>query len=162
MSIKHPVKKKRAKIQMGRKKGTGGKTNAVTKPTLYNGTIASKICGLVIEGFSLKKIGAMDRMPDTRTIHNWFHDHPEFREAYDDAKVLQMDTLGDRLLDIPEETKFNIPEGVLLSNNIKFLMTKLAHRKYGDKVTIGGDKNEPIQINVTYKRSDRYSQDENE
>jgi len=157
----HHGKKKielcRKKVLLQRRKGS--KQNGVKQHILYNETIAGKICSLVIEGYSLPRIAKMDRMPSSATIYNWLSIYPEFKEMFLLSKQLQMDYFSEALVDIPD-TYADVQRGRLKSENLRWLMSKLASKKYGDKTIIGGDSTDPIKIVVEYKRSGRHQESE--
>lgn len=152
---KKPIELCRKKVKLERRKNS--KSNGVCKPFLYNETIAGKICSLVIEGYSLPAIAKMDRMPSASTIYNWLSIYPEFKEMFLLSKQLQMDYFSEALVDIPD-TYTDVQRGRLKSENLRWLMSKIASKKYGDKTVIAGDSNEPIKIVVEYKRSPRHQE----
>jgi hypothetical protein len=149
--------KRDGKIKLTRRNNS--KTNAKTRSILYSPTIAGRITRKLIEGHSLNKICQMDRMPALWTVYRWLGEYPEFEEAYRKAKQIQMDVLAEKLMDYPDEYE-DVSRGRLKTDNVKWLMSKVAAKKYGEKITVGGDANEPIEIKVTYKRSDKQSVDD--
>lgn len=48
------------------------------QPTKYTLELAEKICDLIRDGKSERKIATMENMPSARTIGNWKDEHPEF------------------------------------------------------------------------------------
>lgn len=141
-------------LAISKRKGKNGKrkTNAVRKPTLYTKPIVTKILSRLIGGETLVRICSDTNMPTTPSVYNWIKRYPEFREDYELAKTLQMDALGERLLDIPHEYK-DMQQARLLSDNIKWLMSKVAATKYGNRQGRAGHSTEPVKISVTYVRS---------
>ncbi len=143
-----------AMFAISRRRGKNGKrkTNAVRKPTLYTKPIVSKILNRLIEGESLIRICRDTNMPTMPTIYNWINRYPDFREQYRVAKMLQMDTLADRLLDITDDES-NLQRARLMSDNIKWLASKLKPKKYGNKLALAGNSAEPVKISVEYVKS---------
>ena len=137
-----------------KRRGKNGKkqTNAVRKPTLYTKPIVSKILNRLIEGESLIRICRDTNMPTMPTVYNWINRYSDFREQYQIAKMLQMDTMADRLLDIADDDP-NLQRARLRSNNIKWLASKLKPKKYGRLVSLAGNSNEPVKICVEYVKS---------
>ena len=134
-----------------KRRGKNGKkqTNAVRKPTLYTKPIVSKILNRLIEGESLIRICRDTNMPTMPTVYNWINRYSDFREQYQIAKMLQMDTMADRLLDIADDDP-NLQRARLRSNNIKWLASKLKPKKYGRLVSLAGHSAEPVKICVEY------------
>ena len=135
-----------------KRRGNAKKTNAQTHPVMYSRTVMNKICKALIEGNSLKAISQRDRMPSLGTIYKWLKIYPEFEKAYRTAKMLQMDSLGERLLDIADDYE-DIQRARLMSDNIKWLMSKVAPTKYGNKLALAGHSAEPVNISVQYVKS---------
>lgn len=61
---------------MTAKKTTPKKTG---RPTKYSAALAEKVCDLIREGISERKIGKMPGMPDASTLRVWKSQHPEFQ-----------------------------------------------------------------------------------
>jgi len=72
----------------------------VGRPTDYSREAADAICGLLVEGYSLRAICATDGAPDRSTVFRWLAAHPEFRDQYRLARELQADTLADECIEI--------------------------------------------------------------
>ena len=143
-----------AMLAVTKRRGKNGKrkTNAVRKPTLYTKPIVSKILNRLIEGESLIRICSDQNMPTMPTIYNWINRYSDFREQYRIAKMLQMDTLADRLLDIADDDP-NLQRARLMCDNIKWLASKLKPKKYGNRLALVGNSNEPVKICVQYVKS---------
>ena len=122
------------------------------KPTLYTKPIVSKILNRLIEGESLIRICRDTNMPTMPSVYNWINRYPDFRDQYQIAKMLQMDTLADRLLDIADDEP-NLQRARLKSNSIKWLASKLKPKKYGRLVSLAGHSAEPVKISVEYVKS---------
>ena len=135
-----------------KRRGNAKKTNAQTHPVMYSQTVVNKICKALIEGNSLIAISQRDRMPSLGTIYKWLKTYPEFEKAYRNAKMLQMDSLGERLLDISNEYE-DVQRARLMSDNIKWLMSKVAPTKYGNRLALAGHSTESARISVTYVKS---------
>lgn len=50
----------------------------VGRPSKYTKALADKICFLIEEGYSERKICAIEGMPDVTTLSRWKDAHPEF------------------------------------------------------------------------------------
>jgi hypothetical protein len=78
----------------------------VGRPTDYNEKMADLICERVAtHGIGLKRLCAMyDDMPDKITINRWRNKHPEFCTQYAQAKIQQVETLVDEIIDIADDS----------------------------------------------------------
>lgn len=128
------------------------------RPTDYTEEITIAICNRLSVGESLNEICKDAEMPDKSTVFRWIGRHPEFNDKYAKAKVVGIEALAEDLLDIADNsandwmTK-NDPDnpGFLLNGDSvqrsrlridtrKWILSKLAAKKYGEKVdhTIDG------------------------
>jgi hypothetical protein len=78
------------------KKGTPG------RPTDYNEDVAERLCLLVAEGLSIRKICAVDGMPAVSTFCQWLSKHDEFAEQYARAKEVAAEMLADEIVEIAD------------------------------------------------------------
>jgi hypothetical protein len=101
---------------------------------------------------SIREVAALDGMPSESTIWRWAATKPDFQEAYARAKLAQMDRFAEEILEISdngtndwmdrqqgEETvrvadHEHIQRSRLRVDARKWLMSKLAPKKYGDRV----------------------------
>jgi len=142
-----------------------GKSGA---PTTYTPQIAAELCTLISNGMSIRQILKADektkRFPAQSTIYEWLIVHPAFAEQYARAREEQADTIADEIIQIADETPDTEPvidrrTGELirmeLSNSYiqwqrnridarKWTAMKLKPKKYGDRTTIAGDKENPV------------------
>lgn len=124
----------------------------------YNRKLALKIAAAIQNSSdSLEKICiANTEFPRPQSIRRWLtkNTHPEFTELYSRAKFNQTHYLGDRMLDIvndAEPDKFGRVEKARLQiDTYKWLMSKLASTKYGDKLEIK-DPDKPKDISSDQK-----------
>ena len=145
---------------MPRPKGSGRKSKAKHaggRPTLYSKELAEKICERIAHGEGLKAICAASDMPGAPTVYRWLRmeEHREFRDMYARAREDQQEHWADEIIEIADdatndwmerETKSGETVTVVNSDNInrsrlrvdtrKWLMAKLAPRKYGDFKTL--------------------------
>ena len=78
----------------------------VGRPTDYNNKLADLICERVAtHEVGLKRLCAMyDDMPDKITINRWRNKYPEFAAQYAQAKISQIETLVDEIIDIADDS----------------------------------------------------------
>lgn len=129
------------------------------RPTLFNKEVADKICQRLMLGESLRKICKDNDMPELSTVIYWLQDSEEKKEfimQYARAREVQMELMGDDILEIADDGTNDlmiIENGAEIENKEvtnrsklrvetrKWIMSKLAPKKYGDKidVTTGGE-----------------------
>ena len=127
----------------------------VGRPSSYTEAIAAEICRRIVAGEGLRKICETPGMPHHSTVYNWLSDNPAFSDAYARARECQMDSWADELREIADDSskdyiEVETPDGRverrfdgehvqrsrLKIDTLKFLMSKLAPRRFGDKVAV--------------------------
>lgn len=170
-----PAKKPQAKKPAARKSAAGIDAPAkppkkLGAPSTYTPELAAAICEHIAAGKSLRTIAALDGMPAQSTIMVWLDGkHPDFTEQYARAREAQADKLAEEILSIADDgrndtyidaegnTKSDtevIQRSKLRVEARKWLASKMAPKKYGDKMAIGGaDDLGPVQT-VTKEMTD--------
>ncbi len=138
-------------------------------------SITEAICADLAEGLSLRQACAKDGRPNKSTFLRWLEEEGagELRDQYARARERQAELMGDEILEIADDASndWMVREGKaeedsafalngehvqrsrLRIDSRKWLMSKLAPKKYGDKVSIGGDENAaPIRVLQTIER----------
>ena len=146
------------------------------RPSNYTDEIAASICERIADGESLRKICRDDAMPDKATVFRWLADdsRTDFRDQYARAREAQADAMADEILEIADDgrnDKYTDEDGrertdqdVIARSRLrvdarKWLASKMAPKKYGEKLAIGGDADmPPLQI----ERIERVILDTNE
>ena len=138
------------------------------RPTDYSEKIASEICTRLTQGEPLVQMCRDEHLPHVSTIYRWLARHPDFCDTYARAREEQADTLADQIVQIADERPEVNPiidnkTGELIrielsssyiawqKNRIearKWTAMKLRPKKYGDKLELGGDPNNPLKIEV--------------
>ncbi len=109
-------------------------------------------------------------MPGLSTVYRWLASNDSFRELYTRAREDQADTLADEIVAIADEpmvgkkqtTKANgdveIVEGDMIEHRRlrvdarKWTASKLKPRKYGEKLELAGDKENPLYVERVERR----------
>lgn len=126
----------------------------MARPTDYNQEIVANICERLSLGESLREICRDDNMPGKSTVMRWLHAHEEFRDQYARAREAQAEHWADEIIEISDdgsndwETRQSkdgssyeavnaevINRSRLRVDTRKWLMARMAPKKYGDKVT---------------------------
>ena len=162
-----PAKTPQAKKPAARKSAAGIGASAkppkkLGAPSTYTPELAAAICEHIAAGKSLRTIAALDGMPAQSTIMVWLDGkHPDFTEQYARAREAQADKLAEEALQIADDGRSDtyvdgdgnvktdtevIQRSKLRVDTRKWLASKMAPKKYGDKVAIGGaDDLGPVQ-----------------
>lgn len=104
------------------------------------------------EGSSLRKACEFAGLPAS-TFIDWCDAEPDLCEQYARARQRLLDLKAEELEDIGEraanaENPIEVQGLRLLSDNRKWLLSKLAPKKYGDKLELAGNKDAPLTVNV--------------
>lgn len=137
------------------------------RPTLFSQALAADICQLVAEGRTLRQIAERPAMPDKATMIRWLHANPDFCDQYARARETQALVLGDEILDIADDSTNDyvaqedkdgrvrmlqndeaIARSRMRIDARKWLMGKLAPKRFGEKIQIGGDPANPAAVGV--------------
>ncbi len=131
------------------------KTRKKGRPSLYTEVLAAEICRRLAEGETLRSVCRDKAMPDKATILRWLADKKkaDFREQYVYAREMQADALFDEALEIADDASGdwaedkdgkkvvdheNIQRSRLRVDTRKWAAGKMAPKKYGDKLDLGG------------------------
>ena len=63
----------------------------------FTPALADKICDLIAMGSTITEVAQMSGMPTARQMASWRRQHPEFRDAYEEARVSRADARSDRV-----------------------------------------------------------------
>ena len=141
------------------------------RPTLYNEQLAAEICTRIVKGESLRNICRDAGMPNIDTIYVWLGKYPIFAEQYTRAREEQADTLADEIQALSDEAppmvlgKYGevIDTGWLQWQRQridarKWVAAKLKPRKYGDRVAVAGDADNPLKSEVQVEAGELFQQ----
>lgn len=137
------------------------------RPSKYTPELAERIC-LAISN-STKGLHSICKensgFPCSDTIFTWLKDHKEFSEQYARAREIQADLLATEILEIADdssndtlvtdkgreyENKEWTNRSRLRVDSRKWLASKLAPKKYGDKLDVTSDGEKLQQTVITY------------
>ena len=143
------------------------------RPSKFTPDIAEAICQRIAEGESLRSVCRGDDMPDKSTVLRWLDDNEEFRDQYARAREAQADHFAEEIIEIADDAtndfmerkrKDGSLETALNAENIqrsrlrvdarKWLMARMAPKKYGSRIVHEGDENDEQIIVQIVKFSD--------
>jgi hypothetical protein len=138
------------------------------RPSDYSAQIAETICGRLASGESLRAICETEELPDKSTVFRWLASNTDFRDQYARAREIQAETLVDEILEISDDGRNDymasqgegedtlayrlngehVQRSRLRVDSRKWFASKVAPKKYGDKVTqeVTGPEGGPVQI----------------
>ena len=141
------------------------------RPSKYTQELADQLCERLSQGKSLRTVCKAEDMPSAVTIFSWLRKDPEFLKQYERSKAEAADSLADEILDIADNSvndymaqlvadgdeeaiaavklhPENIQRSRLRVDARKWIASKLKPKKYGDKMNIGGDPDNPIRTSL--------------
>jgi hypothetical protein len=142
------------------------------RPSDFTQETADQICARIAAGESLRGICRDDGYPDASTVFRWLASSDErykgFREQYARARDIQADALVDEILEISDDGRNDwmarhgeegdnpgyvvngehIQRSRLRVDSRKWFASKVAPKKYGDRVTteLSGPDGGPIPV----------------
>jgi len=128
------------------------------RPSLYTQELGERICARLATGETLREICRDPDMPDEKAVRLWAMDEeraPEFVPQYARARELGYESIAEQILGFGLND-YRGPDGFvdngeiqrlrLLSDNRKWLLSKMQPKRYGDKVTteVTGEDGGPL------------------
>lgn len=123
----------------------------MARPSSFTETIAEAICERLGQGESLRKICEDAKMPGKSTVMRWLADNPAFRDQYARAREAQADFYAEEIIEIADDDSRDsitdpesgnqrinsewVNRSRLRVDTRKWLMARMAPKKYGDKIT---------------------------
>jgi hypothetical protein len=140
------------------------------RPSIFTQELAALICSRMADGESLRSICRDEEMPSTATVFRWLAADVPFRDQYTRAMDSRADAFAEEILQIADDdsddevrdpetgnTRMNtefVARSRLKVDTRKWLMARMAPKRYGDKVTqeISGPDGGAIKSEVTEVR----------
>jgi hypothetical protein len=143
------------------------------RPSAYTDELATEICTRLASGETLLSIVESDGMPAYSTVMLWVVDNrgPGFSEMYARARTLYLDFEAERLIRIADTPQQGVKTKILADGKTettigdmtehrklqidarKWYLSKLAPKRYGDRLELAGDKEAPLHI--SFRRLDK-------
>lgn len=135
------------------------KAAPVGRPSTYTPELADRVCALLAEGLSMRRVCEGEGMPDPSTVFRWIRTNEEFRKQYARAKMESAHAFCEESIDIADDGTndwmekqnaegenigwiFNgeaIQRSKLRVDTRKWYASKLMPKVYGDKLELGGE-----------------------
>ncbi len=142
------------------------------RPSIFSDALALTICERLAGGESLRQICEDADMPAKSTVMKWALENKDFSDQYARARALLMEHWSDDLIDIADDGTNDYvqrtgDDGEVISHSLnnehiqrsklrvdtrKWIMSKLAPKRYGDKTTsvVEGPDGGPVQVKLNY------------
>lgn len=142
------------------------------RPRIYGQETRYEICKRISLGESLISICKSDGMPDKSTVLDWLFNEPEFATQYARAREAQAEHYLDEIIAISDDSMLDTEmgeDGVERTNHEvvararlrvdtrKWAMSKMAPKKYGDRIQteLSGPNGGPI-VTTSMSPEDAY------
>jgi hypothetical protein len=117
----------------------------------YSRELAEEICRRIAAGETLAEICADPKIPVSSSgVRQWDLDNRDgwFSAEYARARRLQVESWSDELLKIADDPRLEPNDRRVRLDTRKWLMSKLHPARYGDKVQVAGDPDNPVRHTV--------------
>jgi hypothetical protein len=124
--------------------------------TPFDKDTAKQICDMIESGMTLNAICALPDIPSIPTVYKWLDNQPDFFQDYARARSKQADTFADMVM----TEAFNSHDaqiGRLRIDALKWTASKLAPKKYGDKIEV--ESNSQQNFKISFSVPDRDTKD---
>jgi hypothetical protein len=122
--------------------------NKQGRPTIYTQAIADEVCERLAHGETLRKMVLDEHMPPAGTIYRWLDSNESFRDQYAQARVRQADYYAEMIID-ESFGAHDASIGRLRMDALKWASSKIAPKKYGDKIELESNNNQNLTLSFT-------------
>lgn len=123
------------------------------RPSEFSDDAVSAICDEIASGGTLKSAAERAKV-SVEAIKRWLRADEVFRAQYTQAREDQADAFADDILDTARDGGLEPNDRRVRIDALKWLAGKRKPKVYGDKVTLGGDAENPVNSVVTHRIDD--------
>lgn len=121
----------------------------------------------ISNGSSLRSICAnspLEDFPHRDTINEWIKSDEKYSDQYARAMEKRQEAMFEEILDIADNTNIPGVSELMIDDNMvsiqrdklkietrKWILGRMNPKKYGDRAIIEGDKENPLQLNISLK-----------
>jgi hypothetical protein len=109
--------------------------------------IVPRLCALMEQGQSMRKAALAVGVPES-TARLWESEDATIAAQYTRAREIGFDAVADETLAIADNTDEDAQSRRVRVDTRKWLLAKQAPKRYGDKMTVAGDAENPV-VTVT-------------
>lgn len=103
--------------------------------------------------YNMIGICKMPGMPTVVQVCKWLKKHPEFAVKYYAAKELLAEVVDAKIADVADScVEENTHSSQVKIKAYQWRASKMAPKKYGEKLELGGDQNNPLVMTVNAAR----------
>ena len=114
--------------------------------TRYTPELAAAICKRVSEGEPLRQVCRDQGMPPESSVRQWSRDDRNgFAAQYQAARMMQVESWADEIIMTGNRDDLEPHDKRVRCDNLKWLLSKLAPKKFGERLLLAGDAESPIQ-----------------
>jgi hypothetical protein len=114
--------------------------------------IIEKVLKLITEDGKLPT-EALKKVKICRTTwYNWVRSDPDLSDQFIKAKHILIDRYFEEILAISRDTKKNVHDRRLEVDTMKWFIAKSHPKRYGDKLQLSGDEENPIKVDLITRR----------
>jgi len=136
-----------AREQLVSNSGWGADMAESGRPSIYTLELAAEVCRRMEAGESVRSICRSEDMPDEATVRLWARENREgFSAQYAMASETRMDCLADEILEIADDRSGDPARDRLRLDSRKWLMSKVAPKRWGDRTIHMGDPDAPLVV----------------
>lgn len=138
------------------------------RPSKYTPELAAEVCERLSNGEPLRQICRDEHMPAWQKIYEWMAKDAELSGAIARARVMGYDAIAEETLLIADTPEWGLTESVGPNGQTVTKQDMLGHRKlrietrlkllakwdpkrYGERLSLGGDKENPIHVEANVK-----------
>lgn len=130
------------------------------RPSTFTQEIADAICARLAAGEPLRAICRDEGMPPARTVFDWLSGNEAFSQQYALAREQGLDALAEQCLEIADNEQHDweltkkgpvvndvaIGRARLQVDTRKWLLAKMAPKKYGERIDVGNADGKPFEV----------------
>lgn len=134
--------------------------------SMFDQAKADAICQQLADGVNLREICRAEGMPAWRTVYHWTEENPKFAAAIARARVSGYDAIAHETLEIADTPLEGVESTIKANGDVEEkrgdmlghrklqietrlkLLAKWDPKRYGDKIAIGGDADNPLTVTV--------------
>ena len=114
--------------------------------TRYTPELAADILRCVSEGTPLRQVCRDKGLPES-TARGWFRDDRDgLATRYEAARRMQVDAWADEIVLLANRDDLDANDKRVRIDTLKWLCSKLVPRRYGDRLLVAGDAENPLQL----------------
>ena len=115
--------------------------------TRYTPELAADICQRVSDGAPLREVCRAPGMPPESTVRQWARDDRNgFAGQYQAARMMQVECWADEIIITGNRDDLEPHDKRVRCDNLKWLLSKLAPKKFGERLLVAGDAENPLQV----------------